>query len=551
MTKRIFLAVYAVALSVLILTLTVITGLMYNYFGNLQEDALRDELYLASHATEQLGQEYLKHFDSGRYRLTWISSSGDVLYDTHADTTSMDNHADREEISEAFSTGSGSSSRFSSTLTEKTLYEAIKLSDGSVLRISVSQVTAWRLMIGMLYPVLIIAIAATILSAVLAKHMAKRVVAPLNSLNLEEPLENNTYEELSPLLSRIHHQHEQINAQLSLLKQKTDEFNYITENMKEGLVLLDSRGYILSMNSAACSLFNVRETPNETAFWEIDHNQDMMCAIDEAQKNGHSSVRRECSERSYQFDISRIDNEDETAGLVIIAFDVSEREFAERSRREFTANVSHELKTPLTSIIGSAELIENNLVKQEDLPRFVGHIRSEASRLLVLIEDIIRLSQLDEGRLMPSESVDLKTIAAETIYQLHEVAEKHNIHIELAAEECVIIGVSRLLHEIVYNLIDNAIKYNVDGGRVDVCVSKTDCAGIIRVKDTGIGIPPEHQARVFERFYRVDKSHSKQSGGTGLGLSIVKHAAAYLGAEISLQSEPGSGTEIAVTFRNQ
>ena len=365
---------------------------------------------------------------------------------------------------------------------------------------------------------------------------------------MEHPLENEAYEELSPLLSKIYRQHEQIDAQLLQLRQKTDEFEHITANMKGGLVLLDARGKILSINPAAAALFGAAGNSVGADFLSIERSHSMNRATAAALESGHISIREERGGRIYQIDISRIESAGTVMGLVILAFDISEQEYAERTRREFSANVSHELKTPLTSIIASADLIENNLVKPEDMPRFIGHIKKEASRLLTLIEDIIRLSQLDEGLEMPMEAVDLGATAREAVRQLEDAADSRNVQIDLHAESYILQGVPRLLHEIVYNLVENAIKYNAPGGTVTVSVRKTENGGELKVSDTGIGIPPEHQDRVFGRFYRVDKSHSKESGGTGLGLSIVKHAAGYFKAGIALQSEVGKGTTITVTF---
>ena len=400
----------------------------------------------------------------------------------------------------------------------------------------------------MLQPVLVIAVAALVLSAVLASSISRRIVRPLNNLNLDDPLSNDTYDEIAPLLSRIDRQHKQIRLQLSELRQKTDEFSQIIASMREGLVLLDEKGCVLSINPAAIEVFGVGDDAVGKDFLVLDRGHDMSSAISEAMKSGHAEVREERLGRIYRFDISRIESDGNAIGAVILAFDTTEQDLAELNRREFTANVSHELKTPLQGIIGSADLIESGMVKDGDMPRFVGHIKSEATRLLLLIEDIIRLSQLDEGDEMPLETVDLLALAGEVEDDLGDAAAAKNIKMSLEGDGASICGVRRLLYEVVYNLCDNAIKYNNDGGEVRVYVGSSDDRATVRVSDNGIGIAPEHQSRVFERFYRVDKSHSKASGGTGLGLSIVKHAVMYHRGEIKIESELGRGTTITLTF---
>ena len=548
MTSKIFKSILSVALAVLMASLIIITGVLYQYFGTTQESQLRDELSLAAEATQQLGESYLENLDSDRYRLTWVSADGTVIFDSHADTASMENHADREEIKEALVSGTGSSTRHSSTLTEQTIYEATRLNDGSVLRISVSRATALILVLGMLQPIVIVLVIAIILSAWLAHRMAKRVVEPLNKLNLEKPMENDAYEEISPLLHRIHAQHKEIKYQMNALKRKQDEFEQITGNMKEALVLLDHTGRIVSINPAAKALFGAGTSCVGADFLTIDRKQNMRMALDEANAQGHADFRTKKNGREYQFDLSRIDSDGKNHGMVILAFDITEQVNAEKHRQEFTANVSHELKTPLQSIIGSAELMENGIVKNEDVPRFVGHIRKEASRLVFLIDDIIRLSQLDEGAEMPCEDVSLRVLSEEVCETLADAAKLKDVSLEVTGDDGVINGVRRLLYEVIYNLCDNAIKYNNPGGHVKVSVAGQHGAVKISVSDTGIGIAPEHQDKVFERFYRVDKSHSKQSGGTGLGLSIVKHAVQYHHGKISLESELNKGTTISILF---
>ena len=550
MTKKIFQSILLVAGCVLLASLLIIMGFLYDYFGGVEENQLRDELSLAAAAVEDGGTDYLSQLTADRCRLTWIAADGSVLYDTKTDAESLENHASRAEVSQALATGTGESTRYSSTLMEKTMYYAQRLDDGTVLRISISRATVGMIAVGMIQPLLIVLIVALILSGLLAKRLSRRIVDPLNSLDLEHPLDNDAYEELSPLLKRIHRQHVEIQTQLRELREKTDEFTQITGSMREGLVLLDEHGSILSINAAAQTLFSADAQCVGREFLTIERSHEISAAIQAAAADGHSEVRAERAGRVYQFDISRITSDGKFLGTVILAFDITEQEFAERNRREFTANVSHELKTPLQGIIGSAELIENGMVRPDDLPRFVGHIHAEAARLVTLIDDIIRLSQLDEGDAMPTEPVDLLAVSQEAAQTLHDAAAARNVTVSVTGQPAVLPGVRRLIYEIVYNLCDNAIKYNRDGGRVDVTVAADAGGSSITVADTGIGIAPEHQARVFERFYRVDKSHSKASGGTGLGLSIVKHAVQYHHGRIELESTPGTGTTIRVVFPN-
>ena len=544
MTSKIFRSTVFVAAVVLLCSLSVILGVLYNHFTEVQVRQLKDELSLAVTGTEQYGNAFLENVEADRFRVTWIDKDGTVLFDTQADQTAMENHANREEIREAMETGSGSAVRNSSTMTEQTYYEARRLYDGTVLRISANQASAWALMIDLLWPILLIAVLAIGLSALLARRMAKIIVGPLNKLDLERPLSNDTYEELSPLLRRINRQHLQIDAQMRKLRRKTDEFIQITSHMQEGLVVLDRETNIRSINSAALRIFRAEETCVGSGFFQINRSNDLRQALNDALDHGHGSVIREFEGRTYRFDMSRIRSDGRLLGAVILAVDVTETQNAEKLRREFSANVSHELKTPLQGIIGSAELLESGMVKPEDTPRFVGHIRREAKRLVNLIEDIIRLSQLDEGVAMPTETVDILALAEEVQSILRPSAEDRNVSIAVSGAGFSVIGVRRMLHEVIYNLCDNAIKYNVPGGSVQIH-AENDC---LTVSDTGIGIPQEHQDRIFERFYRVDKSHSKETGGTGLGLSIVKHAAAYHNAKITLDSTPGRGTSITIQF---
>ena len=549
MTSKILKSILTVATVVLMISLLVITGVLYQYFGNMQKAQLKDELNLAAKATEQLGEEYLISLDAKQYRLTWIDSGGEILFDSHVEADRMENHGDREEIKEAMESGRGSSERHSDTLTEKTIYEAIKLSDGTVLRISISSANALALILGLLQPIALVAVVAILLSIGLAKGMAKQVVEPLNKLNLDSPLNNDVYEELTPLLYRIHEQQMEIKDQVQTLKQKQEEFDTITGNMNEALVLLDNTGRILSINPAAKLLFQASNICTGEDFLIVDRKQEMRTALEEVKKSGKATFQASKNGKMYQFDLSSIQRDECIQGIVILAYDITEQVNAEQNRREFTANISHELKTPLQSIIGSSELIENGIVKQEDLPRFVGHIRKEASRLVSLIEDIIRLSQLDSKSELEMEEVSLYELSAEVIEVLADAAAMKQISMNVIGQKGMIKGVRRLLYEVIYNLCDNAIKYNKPGGHVDISISQNEDEIIFTVQDDGIGIAPEHQEKVFERFYRVDKSHSKQSGGTGLGLSIVKHAVQYHHGRIRVDSELEKGTTIRVILK--
>ncbi len=546
MTRKIFNSIIIVAGTILLVSVIIFMGCLYGYFESVRESGLKDELELSMIAVEDNGVSYLEKINSDRYRITWIASDGTVIYDTVNDNEKKENHLERAEVRSALETGEGQSNRYSDTLLEKTMYYAKRMKDGSVLRISTSSATVGLLVIGMFQPILIIVVIAFVMSGVLAGRLSKRIVKPLNNLDLDHPLENDAYEEISPLLIRINRQNNEIGAQFKELQQRETEFSQITACMNEGLVLMDKQGNILSINSAANRIFGLKQDAAGKDFLEIYRDHGMSLCMKNAIESGHSEIQQSRSGREYQFDVSRIESNGDILGTVLLIFDITEKVQAERNRREFTANVSHELKTPLQGIIGSAELIENGMVKQEDLPRFIGHIRKEASRLVTLVEDIIRLSQLDEKTELEKEQIDLLNLAYETAESLRGIANDRNIDIRVSGEQVTISGVRKLLYEIIYNLCDNAIKYNVNGGNVKISVSDNNRYAIVTVTDTGIGIPQEHLDRVFERFYRVDKSHSKESGGTGLGLSIVKHAVAYHKGTIDIKSKEDSGTTIKI-----
>ena len=548
MTKKIFRSIFIVALVVLLSSIGIATSFLYDYFNASQVKQLKAELSLVADIVNEVGVEYFDDFDPTVFRFTVVDTDGTVLHDTQANASEMENHADREEIIEAFKDGSGSSARNSSTLTEKTFYEAVKLQNGDVLRISVSQLTVGVLIIGMLPAIIAIIMIAAAVAGILSHAMAKKVTEPLMHLDFEHPTDNITYEELTPILTKIHRQHKQIKSQMETLRRKSDEFEQIVSSMNEGLVLLDEHGMVLSMNMAAKKIFAVKKDVKGSDFLLVDRTSKMSKAIWNALNGNHSEYTEERNGSEYQFTINSIESDGKVLGAVILVFDISDRAFAERNRQEFTANVTHELKTPLQSIIGSAELLENGLVKPEDTARFVGNIRKEATRLVSLINDIIRLSQLDENHEPATETVELTEVAKEVVEVLTVSAAKRNIELSIEGEPQTIFGVRRYIYEIIYNLCDNAIRYNADGGKVEIKIGKDNGRAVVSVKDTGIGIAPEHQSRIFERFYRVDKSHSKETGGTGLGLSIVKHAVQYHSGKITLDSEVGKGTTITVSF---
>lgn len=549
MTKKIFYSIFLVAIAVLLACFSIIMGVLYDYSNTIQKNHMKDELELVAQAVETSGVQYLERLETDSCRITLVSSDGDVLYDSKTSADKMENHAKREEIKEALKKGFGESSRYSATLTEETFYYAKKLANGNVVRVSVDHATMLTLVLGMLTPIIIVLIGALALSIFLAYRISKRIVEPLNSIDLDKPFENEAYDELAPLLTHIERQKEQIHNQYKELEVRKSEFYAVIENMNEGLVLLSRDYTVLSINPAAGAFFSASPECIGKDFLTLERNHEINKALDNAVQDGRSEIEVSRNGHEYQLNISRIGSDEQTSGVVILVFDISDKVFAERNRKEFTANVSHELKTPLQSIMGSAELLENGLVKADDVPKFIRRIRSEAARLVTLIEDIIRLSQLDESTDFPLENADIYEIAKDEAETLSLTAQKRNVTISVKGKSTVIHAPKQLLHEIIYNLCDNAIKYNKEGGSVEVSVEESDNNVILSVSDTGIGIPLDNQSRVFERFYRVDKSHSKETGGTGLGLSIVKHAVQYLNGKISLESTVGKGTKISVAFR--
>jgi len=549
MTKRIFRSVCIVAVVVLFASLALVIGVLYDYFSGSQENQLKTQTDLAAQGIEHEGSSYFDGLDSEELRITWIDKNGKVLFDNKTDASSMENHLEREEVRQAVENGYGKSSRYSETLTEKSLYSAKKLSDGSVLRLSVSQYSVLTLFLGMLRPVLIIALLAVVLALLLAYRLSKNIVTPLNKLNLDSPLSNKVYEELSPLLKRMDAQQRQLKHQSEELKRKREEFETATENMSEGLIILNEKGVILSINRAAAKMLGLSEdSVGKDIFSEktsVNLKEPTQIALSGKNTEEVFALR----DGNCQLLANPVSTDGKVTGAALLVLDVTEKERAEQMRREFTANVSHELKTPLQTISGYAELLANGMVADKDKTAFSEKIYAEAQRMIRLIEDIIKLSNLDEGAVeLTRETVDLYVTAENTVRSLLPAAKKANVTLSLNGENAEIYGIPQLLTAVVYNLCDNAIKYNKDGGTVFVNVKNNAENIVLSVRDTGIGIPKEQQERIFERFYRVDKSHSKEVGGTGLGLSIVKHAAKLHDAKITLESEVGKGTEITVIF---
>lgn len=549
MTKRIFRSVCIVAVVVLFASLALVMGVLYDYFSGSQENQLKTQTDLAAQGIEHEGSSYFDGLDSEELRITWIDKKGKVLFDNKTDASSMENHLEREEVRQAVENGYGKSSRYSETLTEKSLYSAKKLSDGSVLRLSVSQYSVLTLFLGMLRPVLIIALLAVVLALLLAYRLSKNIVTPLNKLNLDSPLSNKVYEELSPLLKRMDAQQRQLKHQSEELKRKREEFETATENMSEGLIILNEKGVILSINRAAAKMLGLSEDSVGKDFFSEKTSVNLKEPTQKALSGQNTEEVFALNDGNCQLLANPVSTDGKVTGAALLVLDVTEKERAEQMRREFTANVSHELKTPLQTISGYAELLANGMVADKDKTAFSEKIYAEAQRMIRLIEDIIKLSNLDEGAVeLTRETVDLYVTAENTVRSLLPAAKKANVTLSLNGENAEIYGIPQLLTAVVYNLCDNAIKYNKDGGTVFVSVKNNAENIVLSVRDTGIGIPKEQQERIFERFYRVDKSHSKEVGGTGLGLSIVKHAAKLHDAKITLESEVGKGTGITVIF---
>lgn len=547
MTKRIFRAICLAALGVFLASMILIMGALYSYFSNVQRDQLQMQTNLAAQGVSHEGAAYLEDLQIGDYRMTWIDADGEILYDSQVGTT--ENHLKREEVAKALSTGHGESTRYSATLMERSFYAAQRLPDGTVLRLSISQSSILNLLLGMLQPILMVFVAAAVLCVLLAVRISKKIIAPLNELDLDHPLSNQEYDEISPLLRRIDKQQTQLQSQAAALRQKQNELSTIVDSMNEGIVLLNQTEKILSINPAAMTLLGTTTQCVGADMLTVNRNLDLREVLEKALSGQPAALVATLQGRIYQIDANPVRSEDKTVGAALFFFDITDKAQAEQLRREFTANVSHELKTPLHAISGYAELLQHGMVKSEDIQPFAGKIYGETQRLIQLVEDIISLSHLDEGGDdMQWEPVDLYALAEETVHSLASAAEAAQVTLELSGHFAILTGIPQLLHSVLYNLCDNAIKYNRPGGRVSVDVKNEAGSVVLTVTDTGIGIAPQHQSRIFERFYRVDKSRSKEVGGTGLGLAIVKHAAMIHHAKIEVYSTVGQGTTVTVCF---
>ena len=549
MTKKIFKSIMFVCALVLAVGLAAVMGILYsNFDGQMRKELSKEAAYLA-YGVEQQGLDYLKNIKDKSARITYIDQDGTVLFDNEADVSEMKNHSDRTEFQKAEKYGAGESSRYSDTLSEKTIYYALRLKDGTVLRVSGTQDSVLALVENLIFPLCGLLCLMLILSGIMASAISKRIVKPINELDLESPEENQIYEELSPLLSKIHRQNREIQNQLELAKQQQEEFALITENMQEGLIVIDKYTMILSANSSAWNLFHMDRVCQGESVYCLDREEEFRHAIEQVLSGEHTELVLKLNGSDIQLIANPVIRDKKTEGAVVLLVNVTEKLERESLRREFSANVSHELKTPLTSISGFAEIMQGGLVKNEDIPKFAGRIYKESQRLLQLVEDVIQISQLDEEKTSYVwEPVDVYQVCKNAFESLKEKAKRLNVHLYICGERMKMEAVRTLLEEAIYNVCDNAIKYNRNDGSVSVFLVQTAQEIQIVVKDTGVGIPKEDQDRVFERFYRVDKSHSKEIGGTGLGLSIVKHAVGALKGSVILRSEEGNGTEICMKF---
>ena len=548
MTGKILRISYLVAISALLASALLFFGVMYRDYEDGAFARLRAEEAAIAQGLGAAGSDYFDSFVPDD-RVTWIAANGTVLYDSAAPAQLLESHAGREEIDQALQTGEAQTSRYSKTLLQRTFYYAKLLEDGTVLRVSCTQNSLPAMILMLLTPFLWVATLVLILCGVLSYRLARQITKPLNAINPDNPAPLPSYPELTPLFDKLREQNRTIGKQMNELQLRQREFTAITENMREGFLLVDCKMHVLSSNHSALEVLGGRELKPGCLLYDAECSQEIFDAVDTALSGSHAELLLTIDETSWQVLANPVVASGQVAGAVVLFMDVTEREQRERLRREFSANVSHELKTPLTSISGFAELMKEGLVPPEKIPEFSGDIYKESLRLIGLVNDIIQLSRLDENSTQFQRApVDLYDLCAQSIERLSPVAARQSVTLALTGEHAEIMGVEQLLKEMIYNLLDNAIKYNVPGGSVTASVRKSAGRTILSVSDTGIGIPYAHQPRVFERFYRVDKSHSKEVGGTGLGLSIVRHAAQYHGARLELKSQPGKGTTITVTF---
>ena len=548
MKRSIFKGMLLVSVLSLLACTVLIMDVLYGYFDKRANEELHQQATSIARGVEAAGMEYFNGFQAPE-RVTWITAAGTVLYDNQADQSRMENHSDREEFIEAKSDGVGEATRYSSTLAEKTIYYALRLEDGSVLRVSQTQYTVLTVLMGLATPVVIVLLCVMILSAVLSSAVVKRIVKPINAIDPEHPDTDADYEEIAPLLYKIHTQNQEIARQMRTLKKQQEEFRQLTAHMREGLLVADSHCEVLSWNAAALEIFGVPEPSDTRNIYEFNRSEPFRMAVEQALAGQPAEQLLSLGQHSYRMLASPVQEQDAVTGIMVLLLDVTEQEHREQLRREFTSNVSHEMKTPLTAIHAIAGMLVQDVIEPKDVKKFAGDIYRESARMIALVNDTLRLSRMDEnGIAEPKEPVDLYDLAEEVIARLRVTAEKKQVAFSLAGTHVTVNGVYSMLEEMIYNLCDNAVKYNKEQGTVSVSVLTAGKEGILMVQDTGIGIPQEDQSRIFERFYRVDKSHSRAIGGTGLGLSIVKHGAAYHNAQVQVSSKPGEGSTFTVIF---
>lgn len=551
MTKKIFRTTLSASLGIVLVTILMIMGFLYNYFNHIQREQLRTQTALASQGISFEGKDYFENLKTSNVRITWVDNKGQVLYDTQSDAKHMKNHANRQEIKEAIKSGYGESTRWSATLTEKSIYAAQRLNNGTIVRLSVAQQTIFYLLLGMISPLAIIILLAIILSVLIARYIAKKVSEPLNNIDLDHPLSNDSYEEITPLLRRLDSHQAKIQHQKLLLQKRQKEFDTIISKIKEGMILLDDQARIVSISAEALKLFQINDDWHGRFMMEVSRDLTLKDLIDQGLKGKKKEANIGIENNHYRVLVRPTTDNNRVTGLVVLLFDVTDQLQMEQLQREFTANVSHELKTPLHVISGYSELLANQMVPNEEVPQFAAKIHKESERLVKLVEDIISLSHLDEQEKLPQETVNLYDLTQKVLEGLQAKADKKHIQINFNGEEAILRGNPVLLNSLVYNLCDNAITYNHEKGQVNVTLKNSPDTITLEVSDTGLGIAEKDKKRIFERFYRVDKSRSKIVGGTGLGLSIVKSALDFHNGSIKVDSHLGQGTTMTVLLHKQ
>lgn len=551
MTKKIFRTTLSASLGIVLVTILMIMGFLYNYFNHIQREQLRTQTALASQGISFEGKDYFENLKTSNVRITWVDNKGQVLYDTQSDAKHMKNHANRQEIKEAIKSGYGESTRWSATLTEKSIYAAQRLNNGTIVRLSVAQQTIFYLLLGMISPLAIIILLAIILSVLIARYIAKKVSEPLNNIDLDHPLSNDSYEEITPLLRRLDSHQAKIQHQKLLLQKRQKEFDTIISKIKEGMILLDDQARIVSINAEASKLFQINDDWHGRFMMEVSRDLTLKDLIDQGLKGKKKEANIGIENNHYRVLVRPTTDNNRVTGLVVLLFDVTDQLQMEQLQREFTANVSHELKTPLHVISGYSELLANQMVPNEEVPQFAAKIHKESERLVKLVEDIINLSHLDEQEKLPQDTVNLYDLTQKVLEGLQAKADKKHIQINFNGEEAILRGNPVLLNSLVYNLCDNAITYNHEKGQVNVTLKNSPDTITLEVSDTGLGIAEKDKKRIFERFYRVDKSRSKIVGGTGLGLSIVKSALDFHNGSIKVDSHLGQGTTMTVLLHKQ